>query len=186
MTFPSFSAGDVLTATDMNSVGMWEITSGTVTSGTSFDLTSVFTSDYDSYKLVLTQIRTNASGGSIQLRMLASGTPAITGYYYGVTAVDTAAGTSAVFRGNNATIMETLSVQNGAVSGMVSCEIHSPFTTQYTSFNGQSVDSRAAGSYSGISYAGQLANSTSYNGIRVLLSANSLTNCNYKLYGYRN
>ena len=185
-TPPTFSSGAVLTAAQINAVGMWEITSGTVTSGTSFDLTSVFTSDYDSYKLVLTQIRTNVAGGSIQLRMLATTTPAIIDYYYGVTAVDTAAGTSAVFRGNNATIMETLAVQNGAVSGMVSCEIHSPVATQYTSFNGQSVDSRAAASYSGISYAGQLANSTSYNGIRVLLSANSFTNCNYKLYGYRN
>jgi hypothetical protein len=185
-TPPDFTSGAVLTAAQMNAVGMWEITSGTVTSGTSFDISSVFTSDFDSYKLVLTQIRTNAAGGSIQLRTLASGTPAITGYYYGVTAVDTGLGTSAVFRGNNATVMETLSVQNGAVSGMVSLEIHNPFTTQYTSFNGQSTDSRAGSSYSGISFAGQLANSTSYNGIRVLLSANSFTNCNYKLYGYRN
>jgi hypothetical protein len=184
-TPPDFSSGAVLTAAQMNSVGLWKITSGTVTSGTSFDITN-FNADYDSYKLVLTQIRTNVSGGSIQLRTLASGTPAITGYYWGVTAVDTAAGTSAVFRGNNSTVMETLSVQNGAVSGMVSVEIHNPFTTQYTSFNGQSTDSRAAGSYSGISFAGQLANSTSYNGIRVLLSANSFTNCTYKLYGYRN
>jgi hypothetical protein len=186
MSFPVFASGDILTASDMNAVGLWKITSGTVTSGTSFDITSVFTSDYDSYKLVLTQIRTNVAGGSIQLRTLASGTAAITGYYYGVTAVDTGVGTSAVFRGNNATFIETLSVQNGAVSGMVSVEIHNPFTTQYTSFNGQSTDSRAGSSYSGISFAGQLANSTSYNGIRVLLSANSFTNCNYKLYGYRN
>jgi hypothetical protein len=181
---PTFIAGETLTAQQMNLVGMWKIATGIVNSGTSFDMNN-FSADYDSYKLVLTQIRTNVAGGSIQLRMVNSGTPAITGYYWGVTAVDTAAGTGAVFRGNNSTLMETLSVQNGAVSGMVSVEIHNPFTTQYTSFNGQSTDSRAAGSYSGISFAGQLATNTSYNTIRVLLSANSFTNCNYALYGYR-
>lgn len=181
---PDFIAGATLTAQQMNLVGMWKLASGIVNTGSSFDLQQ-FSADYDSYKLVLTQIRTNVSGGSIQIRMVASGTPATTGYYYGVTAVDTALGTSAVFRGNNATFMETLSVQNGAVSGMVSCEIHNPFTTQYTSFNGQSTDSRAAASYSGISFAGQLANNTSYNTVRVLLSANSFTNCNYAIYGYR-
>jgi hypothetical protein len=181
---PDFIAGATLTAQQMNLVGMWKIATGSVNSGTSFDLNN-FSADYDSYKLVLTQIRTNASGGSIQLRMVNSGTPAIIGYYWGVTAVDTGTGASSVFRGNNSTFMETFSVQNGAVSGMATVEIHNPFTTQYTSFNGQSTDSRAGSSYSGISFAGQLATNTSYNTLRVLLSANSFTNCNYALYGYR-
>ena len=186
-TPPDFSSGAVLTAAQMNAVGMWKITSGTVTSGSSFDLTSVFTSDYDSYKLVLTQIRTNASGGSIQLRMLASGTPAITGYYWGVTRADIAANVINVSVGNNAAQFDTQAIQNGAVSGMMTCEIHSPVATQYTSLNGQSVDSRLAGAYGGISWSGQLGDTTSYNGIRILLStATTFTNCNYKLYGYRN
>ena len=185
-TPPTFSSGAVLTAAQMNAVGMWKITSGTVTSGSSFDLTSVFTSDYDSYKLVLTQIRTNVTGGSIQLRMLATTTPAIIGYYMGGTQVDIALNSIATFRGNNATLLETGATQGGNVSGMTSVEIHSPVATQYTSFNGQAVDSRLGSAYGGISFTGQLGNTTSYNGIRVLLSANSFTNCNYKLYGYRN
>ena len=185
-TPPDFSSGAVLTAAQMSAIGMWEITSGTVTSGSSFDLTSVFTSDYDSYKLILTQIRTVAGTPSIQLRLLATSTPATTGYYYGGTQVDIAAGTIAVFRGNNAAQFETGAVQNGAVSGMVTCEIHSPVATQYTSLNGQSVDTRLGSAYGGISWAGQLGNATSYNGIRILLSSSTFTNCNYKLYGYRN
>jgi hypothetical protein len=196
MAVPSlapFSAGQILTSDDMNetaeavnSLGLFIITSGTVTSGTSFDLTSVFTSDYDSYKLVLTQIRTAAGTPSIQLRLLATSTPATTGYYYGVSRVDISLVSINVIVGNNATLIDTGSIQNGAVSGMMSCEIHSPISTQYTSLNGQSVDSRAAGAYGGISWSGQLANATSYNGIRILLSSSSFTNCNYKLYGYRN
>ena len=185
-TPPDFTSGAVLTAAQMSAIGMWEITSGTVSSGSSFDLTSVFTSNYDSYKLILTQIRTAAGTPSIQLRLLATSTPAIIGYYYGASQVDIAAGTISVFRGNNATLIETGAIQNGAVSGMMTCEIHSPVATQYTSLNGQSVDSRAASAYGGISWSGQLANATSYNGIRILLSSSTFTNCNYKLYGYRN
>jgi hypothetical protein len=185
-TPPDFTSGAVLTAAQMNAVGLWKITSGTVTSGSSFDLTSVFSADYDSYKLVLTQIRTAAASPSIQLRLLATSTPAITGYYYGVTRADIAANAISVSVGNNAAQFDTQAVQNGAVSGMMTCEIHSPVATQYTSLNGQSVDSRLAGAYGGISWSGQLGDTTSYNGIRILLASSTFTNCNYKLYGYRN
>ena len=184
-TPPDFSSGAVLTAAQMNAVGLWKITSGTVTSGSSFDLTS-FSADYDSYKLVLTQIRTAAAAPSIQLRLQNSGTPATTGYYYGVTRADIAANVINVSVGNNAAQFDTQAIQNGAVSGMLSFEIHNPFTTQYTSINGQSVDSRLGGAYGGISFSGQLGNTTSYNGIRIILTSSTFTNCNYKLYGYRN
>ncbi len=164
---------------------MWKITSGTVTSGTSFDLTSVFSADYDSYKLVLTQIRTASSGGTVQFRLLSGSTPVSTGYYWGVTKVDLALNTIAVGRGSPANELESDAVVSSS-GAMTSLEIHNPFTARPTSFNGQSADSRFAGAYGGISYAGQQNNSTSYNGIRVLSSAFAFTNCTYKLYGYRN
>ena len=184
-TPPDFSSGAVLTAAQMSAVGMWKITSGTVTSGLSFDLTSVFTSDYDSYKLVLTQVRTASSGGSVQLRLLSGATPVITGYYYGLSQVDIALNTIAVTRGNNANEIETGAVV-ASTGAMTTLEIHNPFTARATSFNGQSADARFAGAYGGITYAGQQSNATSYNGIRVLSSAFAFTNCTYKLYGYRN
>ena len=184
-TPPDFTSGAVLTAAQMNAVGMWKITSGTVTSGTSFDLTSVFSADYDSYKLVLTQIRTGSTGGSVQFRLLSGSTPVSTGYYYGGTQVDIALNTIAVFRGNNASELESGAVVSSS-GAMTSLEIHNPFTARSTSFNGQSADSRGASGYGGITYAGQQTSATSYNGIRVLSSAYAFTNCTYKLYGYRN
>ena len=185
MTYPSFSSGDVLTAADMNAVGLWKITSGTVTSGTSFDLTSVFTSDYDSYKLVLTQVRTASTGGSVQFRLLSGATPVSTNYFYGITQVDIALNTIAVVRGNGAFELESGAVVSSA-GAMTTLEIHNPFIARQTAFNGQSVDSRNATGYGGISYSGSQSSATSYNGIRVLSSAFAFTNCNYKLYGYRN
>lgn len=184
-TPPDFTSGAVLTAAQMNAVGLWEITSGTVTSGLSFDLTSVFSADYDSYKLVLTQVRTASTGGSIQFRLLSGATPVSTGYYYGGTQVDIALNSISVFRGNNSNELDSGAVV-AASGAMTSLEIHNPFTARSTSFNGQSADARGGSGYGGISYAGQQTSATSYNGIRVLSSAYAFTNCNYKLYGYRN
>ena len=180
---PDFIAGATLTAQQMNLVGMWKIATGIVNSGTSFDL-SYFSADYDSYKLVLTQVRTASTGGSIQFRLVNSGTPATTGYYYGGTQVDIAANSIAIFRGNNANELESGAVVSSA-GAMTTLEIHNPFIARQTTFNGQSVDSRNATGYGGISYAGSQSNATSYNGIRVLSSAFAFTNCNYALYGYR-
>lgn len=54
MTYPSFSAGEVLRAQDMNAVGLWLVKSQTVGTGvSSVPVTSVFSSDYDNYKIIV-------------------------------------------------------------------------------------------------------------------------------------
>ena len=71
MTFPSFSVGEVLTAADMNAVGLWRVTSCTVTSvggtaatasngvvtigagNTSVTIANAFSSDYANYRIVI-------------------------------------------------------------------------------------------------------------------------------------
>jgi hypothetical protein len=55
MTFPSFGAGEVLTATDMNAVGLWLVKSQTVGTGvSSVTLSSCFNQDFDAYKVTWT------------------------------------------------------------------------------------------------------------------------------------
>ena len=52
-TPPVFSSGAVLTAAQMNSVGIWKVGSQTVGNAVAFvTVSSVFTSDYDNYKIV--------------------------------------------------------------------------------------------------------------------------------------
>jgi len=54
MTFPVFASGDVLQASDMNAVGMWLVKTQTIGSGvTSVAVTSAFSSDYDTYKIIV-------------------------------------------------------------------------------------------------------------------------------------
>ncbi len=48
MTYPSFSAGDILTAADMNAVGLWLVKTQTVgTAVASVTVTDAFSSTYD-------------------------------------------------------------------------------------------------------------------------------------------
>jgi hypothetical protein len=51
MTFPVFSAGEVLRAQDMNAVGMWHLNTTSFAAATQVDFTNVFTADYDSYRV---------------------------------------------------------------------------------------------------------------------------------------
>jgi len=56
-TPPSFTSGEVLTAAQMNAVGMWLIkTQAVAAGGTSFTVTSVFSSDYRNYRVVFDNI----------------------------------------------------------------------------------------------------------------------------------
>jgi len=48
MTYPSFTSGDILTAADMNAVGLWLVKTQTVgTAVSSVQVTGAFSSTYD-------------------------------------------------------------------------------------------------------------------------------------------
>ena len=80
-TPPDFTTGQVLTAAQMNAVGMWLITSDTL-SGTSKNFESVFNdADYENYFIVGNSL-TLSGTGAILFRMLNGSTPA-SGNAYG-------------------------------------------------------------------------------------------------------
>ena len=65
-TPPVFSAGAVLTAAQMNAVGLWEIKTQTIGTGVaSFEVTGAFSSDYDNYKIVI-----NSMDASVNFQQL--------------------------------------------------------------------------------------------------------------------
>ena len=51
-TPPTFSAGAVLTAAQMNAVGMWLIQTKTVSAASEISVPGVFTSDYENYRII--------------------------------------------------------------------------------------------------------------------------------------
>lgn len=79
-TPPSFTAGSVLTAAQMNAVGLWLVKSQAVsTSGvTSVTLTNVFSSDFDAYRVIY-------SGGTLSTNDIGArfGPSSVSGYNTG-------------------------------------------------------------------------------------------------------
>jgi len=61
MAYPSFSAGDVLAASDMNAVGWWKITDKTFTASTAENIDSFFSSSYRHY-LIIGSFTSNVDG----------------------------------------------------------------------------------------------------------------------------
>jgi hypothetical protein len=53
MTFPVFNVGDVLTAADMNAVGLWKVSDTTFTTATGHNVDNCFTSDFANYRFLL-------------------------------------------------------------------------------------------------------------------------------------
>ena len=183
-TPPVFLDGEILYASSMNKVGLWQVAGGLVTSGSSFDINNCFTTDYDNYKIVLSNIRVAATTPDIQLRLMNGATPITAGYFYGITRVDVGAGTSSIVAGNGLTLWFTGCIA-GTTSTVASFEISSPRLAQQKSFSGQATDSRGAGSYQGISASGTCTSTTACSGLRVLTASSTFTNCRYDVYGYR-
>lgn len=176
MTYPSFSVGEVLTAADMNAVGLWQITRKTATTGTEVLFDSVFTSNFKSYFLIVEQV-TTAAVSAVNIQLRAGGSNAGGGNYYwgGIYRLFATGG------GDN--------IQNGATFwnvGTVSSSLGSfqvnfsqPQVASYTYVNA------AASNFDGYQTGGGLHNlTTSYDGFRIYTPTSSFTDVKAVLYGY--
>lgn len=72
MGYPSFAVGDVLTASDMNAVGLWRIETKTFSAQTQVDFTGVFSSSYSSYRVVFHEY-TSTVGAEMLFRVRDAG-----------------------------------------------------------------------------------------------------------------
>jgi hypothetical protein len=86
MAIKTFTTGEVLTASDTNTYlansGLVYITSTSVTSGSSVSINNCFTSTYDNYRVVVSNLKTTSSV-SLSLRLRASSSDNNTNYQYG-------------------------------------------------------------------------------------------------------
>jgi hypothetical protein len=79
-TPPTFSAGAVLTAAQMNKIGLYLVTTVTPTPSTVLAIDDCFTSDYSNYTIIVTPVAL-ASTGDINLRLRSGGSPNNANYY---------------------------------------------------------------------------------------------------------
>ena len=174
MTYPSFSVGEVLTASDMNAVSLWRITSATIPSAvSSVTVSNVFSSTYDNY-LITVNGGTASTDTVLGLRLGAKTTDYRYQYVYGEWAnTPLAAGTTTGDRFQFAGSMSTTGLY-------MHCVVMSPNLTKPTRVV---ADGSTIGAYSG-NLTGFDALGTSYTAFTILTAGGTISGGTITVYGY--
>jgi hypothetical protein len=177
MSFPTFVSGDVLTATDMNAVGLWLVKTQTIGNAvSSVTVSSAFTSDYENYLITISGGSNSVSGSALNLKLGAT----VTGYYYSLS-YSTYNTTPAATGGSNVGNWDY--VGSGQTSGLNALiELNSPFLSKGTSIRAPIANSTF---YAG-NQSGYLNNSTSYTSFILATSVGTMTGGSIRVYGMRN
>jgi len=181
MTFPAFSAGDILNASDMNAVGLWLVKTQVVGSGvSSVAVTSAFSSDYDNYYVTWTG-GTLSAASTIAVYM---GSATGSGYYGARVGANPSA--TALQAGDN-NVASWANAAAGHTAGAV-CEFwfYNPNKADETFFRSSYFQINTGAPEFGY-YAGFVNNTTSYTEFGLdPAGATTMTGGTIRVYGYRN
>lgn len=183
MGYPVFASGDVLTAADMNAVGLWLVKTQTL-SGTSVQIDNCFTSDYRSYRIVFSGL-TSSTIDFLTARLVAGTTPNQTPNYYWSNLQVTTAGAVSGFGGAANTFWNTgLPAFTNAGGGVI--DIHNPQLTASTVFSSQGIDTRTDGAPHRTG-SGSFSATTSFQGLWIsTINGGYTLGGSVRVYGYRN
>ena len=179
-----FTAGQILTSDDMNEtgsavngLGLFMIKTQTVGNAvSSVTMTSAFSSDFVSYKIIYT-----GGSGTIndQIRMTLGGGG---GSYYSALGYTSYAGATGTLAGNGIAYWNVGSQKT--VGNSIDIDIHNPFLADETWFNGHYIGVQAGGVVGAIGGYHDLG--LSYTAFTLTAGAGTLTGGTIRLYGYRN
>ena len=176
-TPPTFVTGAVLTAAQMNTIGLFLVKSQTIGTGvSSVTVTGAFSADYDNYFITVNGGSSSATG-IIALRLGATVTNYKNSYVYTswnstVTGAGSSTDTSFLRFGRNTT---------GAPS-VGACQLFNPFAAAPTRLIGADISGGDGGAYVGL-----MDNTTSYTDFTILpILGGTLTGGTIRVYGYRN
>lgn len=177
MSFPSFATGEVLTAADMNAVGLWLVKTQTFSAATP-DITAVFSATYENYVAVVRM--TSSLTGQYAACQLINGTTAKTTNYNRANFVSTTGGVLAA--DSNGTAQANWRIGGQSTTGIYSVmTFHRPFSTAETGYSAETI-------YLGNKYGagGTQIESYSATGFKILSDGNAATYTGtVRVYGYR-
>lgn len=177
MPVPVFTTGEVLTAANMNQVGLWLVKSQAIGSGvSSVTVTGAFSADYDAYKIIVT----GGSGSTATAIKMHLGS-ANTSDYYGFMAYGSYTGTTVL--GINDNNSSSFTYAGGFDTNSIACNIDvlSPFLTEVTEISSRVRYGTTYGHYVGV-----YALTTSFTAFTLTPFSGTLTGGNIRVYGYRN
>ena len=194
MTYPTFTAGEVLRAADMNAVGLWRttptvsgtgvsISKGTITAtaATTANVTNCFSSDYDFYKMVIRYQTSTTNDLFMQLRNGAVN--AITNYNYSYIQAYLGFGVTVV-RQNAQTQGLVGTSTNGAFWSGATVDIMGPYLAEPTTYH--SDNTRNDANYTNVAnyiMDGNHTTATAYDGLRLFVASGTFT-AKFAIYGY--
>lgn len=189
-TPPEFSTGAVLTAAQMNQIGLWRVTPTGATNGTvnadgsvtignavaSVTVTGCFSSSFANYKVTIYGgVASNLSTITMQLGASA------TGYYSIVNYAGYATATTPASAGDNNANLWTYMGYGTTNFLQMNADIFNPFAAKYTTYGPANW---AAGTVAGIS-SGVHAVATSYSSFTIAVTAGlTMTGGTIRVYGY--
>lgn len=173
--FPS--AGPAVTS------GLTLISQGTKSAATSQAFNGVFTTDYKNYKVIFSQITTSSNNEEIYMRVGTSGSPD-TGNNYKFNRVQVSGGGAVTGSGATTQTNMTILPNSGVANNFVEMTFNSPFETERTIVNAQSLGNRAT-FIPEIFYSLLVVDTaTSYTDILVFTSSSANFTMNYAIYGF--
>ena len=178
-TPPTFSSGAVLTAAQMNGVGLWLVKSQAVGASAVPDVTvtNAFSADYDNY-LILMSGGTSSAACSIGIEIGG----AVNNYYgfmnYGSASTSTPLGAGR----NSSALMNWVGGSQGASQSVhVSVQVINPFKALYTKFlNGAYQNGNDYGTMQG-----EHRVATSYTSFKLVPDTGTISNGTVFVYGYK-
>lgn len=179
MGYPSFTAGDVLAASDMNAVGLWLVKTQTVgTAVSSVTVSNAFSANYDHYQIIYA----GGTGSTAQAMTMTLGSSA-GGYYASYLSVLYGSDTIGYVRNNNSASWDVGgSYPNGNSLNII---LYNPFNTVRTGMNNLGrVDYRTTGA-GHVSGSGFHDSAVSYTAFTLTVSG-TITGGTIRVYGFRN
>jgi len=177
MSYPSFSAGEVLNASDMNAVGLWLVKSQTIGTGvSSVSVTGAFSADYDNYKIMISGGVASTNTTEIGLQM---GTNTVN-YFNSLIYFDwNASGTANAY----AAAFNTMKYMGGGDTSnlYLNVDVQSPFLTKRTLASSLSGVDNNRGGWSQC----LLKDNNSYSSFTVVATSGTLTGGTISVYGYK-
>jgi hypothetical protein len=178
-TPPDFTAGQVLTAAQMNQVGLWLIASQTFSAATSVAFNNVFSTDYEEYSLVVRYSTSSTNAVLYQNRL--GTTDAASNYNNQLLIID---GTSVTAARSTGQTSLSLGSSTDGILGIATMRISGPFLAAPTLF--EIATTRPVTVYTsvrGVNNMGNHSTATSYDGFRLFTSTGTITGT-ATLYGY--
>ena len=180
-TPPDFSSGAVLTAAQMNSFGLWKVGTVTATPSAEILVNNVFSSDYENYKVIISNLLIATSPQSLRLQFRDSGGNIGTGHQFGGWFINMTALAATGAYGNTGAASIQIGFSDNTNLVNLSADIYRPNISGQTGLTANGSDSGSANFV-----AGRQTETKTVTGFRLFGSSGNNISGTVQIFGYRN